>query len=486
MKKHLRTILLVAFVVISTLCIAVGCGGEVEPTHEHQYNKQVANSDYLSKEATCDTVAEYFYSCECGEEGTETFKSGEPLGHDYGEWISTNGRHMKICANNVKHVVTEDCYGGQATCESKAVCEACKEEYGEKADHVYTISISNYNGTHTSICANNDNHKEIVPCSGGSATCGAKAVCVDCKEAYGEKAPHAQGEIVPNNDGTHTNVCANDSSHKETEECSGGKATCLAKAICEKCKTEYGDIGDHNYVSDTCEYCQEERPVNGVVLKLNASGDGYTVIKYVGEDTDVKIPAEYKGKSVVSIGDCAFASSDIKSIVIPNSITSIEGAWTFAYSEWLETVIFEENSQIKEIPLGAFNSCRRITNIEIPASVEILGARSFVYCTGLKSVTFEENSKLETIGRGAFENCFYLVDMILPKGVKTIGDEAFAENANLKGFIVPESVTTMGQNVFTMWTSEQTIYIEAEDIPSGWSDWWDSGCFARYELGYNG
>lgn len=429
MKKHLRTILFVAFVAISTLCIAVGCGGEVEPTHEHQYNKQVTNSDYLAKEATCDTVAEYFYSCECGEAGTETFKSGEPLGHDYGEWISTNGKHIKICANDAKHVITEDCYGGKATCESKAVCEACKVEYGSELKHAY-------------------------------------------------------GDWESDGNGNHVRTCANDSSHKEVEECSGGQATCLAKAICENCKTEYGQIGDHNYVSDTCEYCQEERPVNGIVLKLNSSGDGYTVIKYVGENTDVKIPSEHKGKPVVAI-EGAFSSTAITSVEIPNSITSL-GSYAFSFCESLETVTFEKNSKLEEIPDYAFGACSSLISIEIPASVKTIASRAFNVCSKLKTVAFEEGSKLQNIGFYAFFKCSELANISLPNSLETIGESAFAYDTSLKNIIIPESVTTMEQDVFTMWTSEQTIYIEAEDIPSGWSAWWDSGCFARYELGYNG
>ena len=484
MKKHLRTILLVAFVVISTLCIAVGCGGEVEPIHEHQYNKQVTNSDYLSKEATCDTAAEYFYSCECGEEGTETFKSGEPLGHDYGEWISTNGKHIKICANDVKHVITEDCYGGEATCEAKAVCEACKEEYGSALQHAYGDWESDGNGNHVRTCANDSSHKEVEECSGGKATCSAKAVCETCKKEYGEKEKHAYGDWESDGNGNHVRICANDSSHKEVEECSGGQATCLAKAICENCKTEYGQIGDHNYVSDTCEYCQEERPVNGIVLKLNSSGDGYTVIKYVGENTDVKIPSEHKGKPVVAI-EGAFSSTAITSVEIPNSITSL-GSYAFSFCESLETVTFEKNSKLEEIPDYAFGACSSLISIEIPASVKTIASRAFNVCSKLKTVTFEEGSKLQNIEFYAFFKCSELANISLPNSLETIGESAFAYDTSLKNIIIPESVTTMAQDVFTMWTSEQTIYIEAEDIPSGWSAWWDSGCFARYELGYNG
>lgn len=54
------------------------------------------------------------------------------LGHEWGEWSSAgNGTHIRNCKNCYK-VDTASCTGGTATCTAKAVCEACGGEYGEK------------------------------------------------------------------------------------------------------------------------------------------------------------------------------------------------------------------------------------------------------------------------------------------------------------------------------------------------------------------
>lgn len=54
------------------------------------------------------------------------------LGHAWGEWSSAgNGTHIRNCKNCYK-VDTASCTGGTATCTAKAVCEACGGEYGEK------------------------------------------------------------------------------------------------------------------------------------------------------------------------------------------------------------------------------------------------------------------------------------------------------------------------------------------------------------------
>lgn len=56
------------------------------------------------------------------------------LGHAWGEWSSAgNGTHIRSCTrSNCDAVDTANCTGGTATCSAKAVCEVCGEEYGEK------------------------------------------------------------------------------------------------------------------------------------------------------------------------------------------------------------------------------------------------------------------------------------------------------------------------------------------------------------------
>ena len=57
---------------------------------------------------------------------------------------------------------------------------------------------------------------------------------------------HDWNAWVSNGDGTHTRTCKRDSGHKENGTCSGGKATCTTKAVCEVCKTTYGGTAPHN------------------------------------------------------------------------------------------------------------------------------------------------------------------------------------------------------------------------------------------------
>ena len=53
---------------------------------------------------------------------------------------------------------------------------------------------------------------------------------------------HNWGEWTSNGNGTHTRTCNADSSHTETGNCSGGKATSTERAVCETCHTAYGEL----------------------------------------------------------------------------------------------------------------------------------------------------------------------------------------------------------------------------------------------------
>ena len=53
---------------------------------------------------------------------------------------------------------------------------------------------------------------------------------------------HNWGEWTSNGNGTHTRTCNADSSHTETGNCSGGKATSTERAVCETCHTAYGAL----------------------------------------------------------------------------------------------------------------------------------------------------------------------------------------------------------------------------------------------------
>ncbi len=74
---------------------------------------------------------------------------------------------------------------------------------------------------------------------------------------------HDFGTWTCNGDNTHSRTCRRNATHKETVDCSGGTATCTAKAVCEVCNAEYGNVLGHNYGEPTYTWendvCKAER-----------------------------------------------------------------------------------------------------------------------------------------------------------------------------------------------------------------------------------
>ncbi len=75
MKKRILTLLLIA---VMTLCFCA-----CEKAHEHIYDQKVTEAKFLASDATCLQPASYYYTCTCGEKGSETFTSGNAAGHTY-------------------------------------------------------------------------------------------------------------------------------------------------------------------------------------------------------------------------------------------------------------------------------------------------------------------------------------------------------------------------------------------------------------------
>ena len=60
-------------------------------------------------------------------------------GHNWGDWVSNgDGTHTRTSLVNAENTITADCHGGEATCKDRAICDDCKTAYGELAPHNHT------------------------------------------------------------------------------------------------------------------------------------------------------------------------------------------------------------------------------------------------------------------------------------------------------------------------------------------------------------
>lgn len=89
MKKHLITkVLSILFSICLLCCFCCSCADTLP--HTHKYNEQNVLIEFLANDATCESPAEFYYSCSCGKKGSKTFEYGEELGHVFSNYISDN------------------------------------------------------------------------------------------------------------------------------------------------------------------------------------------------------------------------------------------------------------------------------------------------------------------------------------------------------------------------------------------------------------
>ena len=134
---------------------------------------------------------------------------------------------------------------GTFTCITGKICEKCGAEYGVLG-HDWGAWTPKYDGTntHTRRCKR-CNAEETGSCSGGYATCDSLGMCNTCGGSY--YGGHAWGEWSSAGNGTHTRSCTNYCREVDTANCTGGTATCSAKAVCEVCGGEYGEKDPNNH-----------------------------------------------------------------------------------------------------------------------------------------------------------------------------------------------------------------------------------------------
>ena len=132
------------------------------------------------------------------------------------------------------------------TCTTGKTCEKCGAEYGILG-HEWGEWTPNYDGTHTHTrrCKrSNYDEVETGSCSGGYADCTSLGMCYTCGGSY--YGGHDWGEWSSAGNGTHIRNCKN--CYKvDTASCTGGTATCTAKAVCEACGGEYGEKDPNNH-----------------------------------------------------------------------------------------------------------------------------------------------------------------------------------------------------------------------------------------------
>ena len=252
----------------------------------------------------CSVCNKYFDESKTEKTEAELTIPIDPDAHDFGAWKAEV----------------------PATCKDTGVkahedCNRCNRHFDESGNEITDLTIptndnhdwnawvSNLDGTHTRTCKRDSSHKENGTCSGGTATCTTKAVCDFCRTTYGDTAPHDYGELIPEVAATTTEFGVKE--HKDCSVC--GKH--FDKDGNEITELKIAKIGTHNVI------------VNGE-SKFYAHGESVTVT--------ANEPAE--GKVFTGWQDAS------------GKIVSTEKSYTFTVNgETTLTAVYEDTSSGGEI-----------------------------------------------------------------------------------------------------------------------------------------
>ena len=143
-------------------------------------------------------------------------------------------RSDRITLDNVRPVIT-GIENGKTYCEAQTV--TVDEKY------VDTVTV---NGTEVEL--DEEGSFTLAPANGKQKIIAADKAGNTAEMTVTVNDGHTFGEWKSNGDGTHTRKCTADGCNScETKNCSGGKATCAEKAICELCGKAYGELNASNH-----------------------------------------------------------------------------------------------------------------------------------------------------------------------------------------------------------------------------------------------
>ena len=498
MKKFILFALCLTFLASASLFM-VGCKNNNK--HTHSFTVETVADKYLSSAATCTQKAKYFYSCKCGEKGTETFEYGDALGHKFTHYVS----------------------GNDATCTSDgtktAKCDRCDEtdtitDTGSKLGHSFTNYVSDNNatctedGTKTAKCDRCDETDTVADVGSKLPHTYDRQVMTDkylCSKATCTQKAKYFYSCKCGEKGTETFEYGGYGDHTYASEWSSDKSKHWHASTC--IHNARKDEESHNFVNNICAKCEYDRSIKvssitlsktelsisvgdaidliATILPDNATdktviwtssspnvikvekgkitaiakgsaiitatagglsatcsvevtedflfasvGNNYAVTAYIGGKSVVVVPTKYNGKSVTMIGERAFYDcSQITEIVLPDTIKEI-GVEAFGYCTSLTKIDIAACTRLKD---KAFIGCTALTEIYLPDGLVSIGTSPFAECILLTKITIESG----TISNSVFDGNKYIKEIVLGSGVTEIAQNAFKGCFSLESLTIP-------------------------------------------------
>lgn len=420
----------------------------VPPAHTtHEYNKQKPYANRIAVQATCTTPATYYYSCSCGEVGTQTFEWGDAVSCKFengackwcgkAEPAETEGLIFSPIKNGEEYTVTG--YEGTATevyipstHNGKPVTSI--SSYGFRKNKAITSVIVGDNVTHiyNDIFSECTSLKTVV--LGRSVTNLGEFAFAWCEALESVEMPDTLTSIA----NSAFWMCSNLKSVKipygvtNIEESAFGRCDSLTTVLIPDSVTTIGKKAFSWCLKLENIEVDEDNPNYSSLDGNLYNRDKTTLIQYAMGKTnsDFAIPS-----SVTTIGYYSFAyCENIVNLEIPNSVTNVE---FYAFGEvsglkynTKDGLCYLGNSDNPYLYL-ADTETATITTATIDDNCRFIGDFAFNFCMYLTEVNIGSNSKLTRIGHNAFFYCGAFESITIPTGVTKL-DAPFYACTSLK------------------------------------------------------
>lgn len=380
------------------------------------------------KPATCETAETYdsvVYCSVCGQEISRTQMTGEAaLGHKWGQWkhddstAKAESKHTRTCENDATHTDSAACnFTSQVTQNQTAdqpeittyTCKDCGYSYTEETKpalghtHNYGAPVADYTSgeafvegkdyTHTATCTGEgtcsqptktdkctfDNGVETK-----AATCTEDGVktftCTECGGTYTVAIPatgHAWGQwshdaATAEAEATHTRVCANDASHKETKACD------FTAKVTQEATLDQAEITTYTCKDCGYSYTKETAPaLAGVTVTVNAVENGSVTL--AGQDVTAGGSKKFAENGTYTLvatpnADCTFVGWQTG-----NKIVSTDASYTtVAIADITYTPVFAESAKPVQFTfVDMFNNVISSQSVASGADVKIPQAPTY-------------------------------------------------------------------------------------------------------------
>lgn len=344
--------------------------------------------------------------------------------HNWGEWkhddatAKADSKHTHICLNDASHTESEACnfiskVTQQQTADQPEIttytCKDCGYSYTEETKpalghtHNYGTPVADYTSgeafvegkdyTHTATCTGegtcsqptkNDKCTFDNGVETKAATCTEPGVktftCSDCGGTYTVAIPatdHAWGQwshdaATAEDKATHTRVCANDASHKETKACD------FTAKVTQEATLDQAEITTYTCKDCGYSYTKETAPaLAGVTVTVNAVENGSVTL--AGQDVTAGGSKKFAENGTYTLVATPNENCTFVGWQTGNKIVSTDATYTtVAIADITYTPVFAESAKPVQFTfVDMFNNVISSQSVASGADVKIPQAPTY-------------------------------------------------------------------------------------------------------------